>query len=336
LESGEPKNCLDQGGQGVTYVVHRIGDLDKFVLKKLKNQKRLDRFKLEIEALRKLNHPNIIKVIDYELRSADKATSCYYVSEYCPKGDLSKVDLAGMALLDKLRLFRQVCEAMAAAHRKNLMHRDLKPANILMRSDGSVVVADFGLCLDLSQLEERQTRTSEAVGPRLYMAPELEAGRDENPQPSSDCYSLGKLLYYIMSGRGLPRERHREQKYSLLKPECDQGLHFVYELFDKSIQEDPASRFQTAKEFLMELDGVMDGIERSAHVLDLNVKQHCLYCRSGFYQKQLLTGPSHRNDTKSDAFRFWGTNHMGERDMMALVCNTCGNVQLFRLDLVPH
>jgi hypothetical protein len=168
------------------------------------------------------------------------------------------------------------------------------------------------------------------------MAPELEGGRDEDSQPSCDCYSLGKLLYYVISGRDLPRERHREQKYSLLKPDCDQGLHFVYELFDKSIQEDLTKRFQSAKEFLEELEGVMDGIERSAHVLDLNVKQRCLYCRSGIYQQHLLTGPSYRSSPKADAFRFWGINHMGEKDTMAVVCDTCGNVQLFRLDLAPR
>src|SRR5438093_13693316 len=112
---------LGEGGQGWTYVVHRTGEVAKFALKKLKNPNRLGRFRTEIEALRRLNHPNIIKVIDYELPSAQKA-SFYYVSEYCSKGNLNMVDLRGMLLLDKLRLFRQICEAMAEAHTNNLMH----------------------------------------------------------------------------------------------------------------------------------------------------------------------------------------------------------------------
>lgn len=327
------EGVIGQGGQGVTYLVHRIGESGGFVLKRLKNQNRLARFKMEIQALERLKHPHITKIIDYELPVGGTSKNCFYVAEHCSKGDLGTVDLVGMDLLEKLRLFRQACDAVAAAHSKKLLHRDLKPANILMRSDGSLAVGDFGLCLDIDQLGERQTETSEAVGARFYMAPENEGGRNKNPQACGDCYSLGKLLYFMLSGRNLPRERYREPSYSLIGPDCEQGMHFVYELFDKSIQEDPAKRFQNAKEFLMELDGVIKGIEQSAHVLDLNVKQACLYCRSGIYQQRLLTGPNYKSGANSDAFRFWGNNSMGQKDIMALVCDTCGNVQLFRLDL---
>ena len=314
-------------------MVHRTGQTEKFVLKRLKNPSRLGRFRAEIEALTRLNHPNIIKIVDWELSSGDRPGVCFYVSEFCSKGDLSKVDVQSRPFLDKLRLFRQVCDAVAAAHAKNLLHRDLKPANILMRANGSLAVGDFGLCLDLNMVDERLTETTEAVGPRLYMAPELEGGRDEDPQANRDCYSLGKLLYFFVSGRHLVRERHYEADYNLLRPDCEQGLHFVYQLLDKSVHIDPRRRFPNAEEFLMELDRVIDGVERSAHVLDLNVKQRCVYCRSGIYQPRLLAVPAQPGGHNTAPFAFWGNNCMDGKDWMALVCDTCGNVQLFRPDL---
>jgi len=332
------EGSLDEGGQGWTYLVRpKDGGTETFALKRLKNPKRVERFRQEIQALVTLSHPNIVRIVDHSLPDAGSSV-CYYVTEFCSKGDLSKADLQQITLLRKLRLFRQVCAAVAAAHAKRLLHRDLKPANILMREDGSLAVADFGLCLDLSQIEHRMTGTTEPIGPRLYMAPELEGGRDEDPQPTCDSYSLGKLLYYFVAGRHVVREYHRQPEYSLLTPGCEEGLHFVYELLDRSVREDPSQRFQDAQEFLMELDNVIDGIERSAHVLDLSVKQRCTYCRSGTYQLQLLTGPTYGSPVsqRTSAYKFWGLNDMGNRDWMGLVCDTCGNVQMFRPDLAPR
>jgi serine/threonine protein kinase len=206
---------LGEGGQSWTYLARRSDDSDQnqYVLKRLKNKERLTRFEREIDALRKLSHPGILRIVE----TADPGESPFYVAEYCEKGDLGKSDLSGKPLLDNLRLFRQVCEALAVAHDVGIIHRDLKPQNILIRGDDSIVVSDFGLCLDLNDIEERATRSSEAVGARHYIAPELEDGRSIDPKPSSDVYSLGKLLYYFLSGRSFARERHTELTYDLRK-----------------------------------------------------------------------------------------------------------------------
>jgi serine/threonine protein kinase len=298
------EKALPEGGQAFTYVARRIAGSDEkqYVLKKLKNKERLSRFEREIEALKKLSHPGILRVVE----AAESFGSPFYVAEYCEKGDLGRFDLSNKSLLEKLLLYREICDAMAAAHDAEIIHRDLKPQNILVRKDGSIAVGDFGLCLDLNDIEERLTESSEAVGARHYIAPELEDGKVVDPKPSSDVYSLGKLLYYILGGRSFAREQHRNTNYDLRAPDADVCLFFAYELLDKTIDSEPRSRYANARELLANLDTVIKRIEKDAHVLNINVPQHCLYCVIGRYQPM-----------------------MGSAHEQRIVCMNCGNVQMF-------
>jgi serine/threonine protein kinase len=299
---------LGEGGQGWTYLVRRSDRSDPtlYVFKRLKNAGRAARFKAEIKALEALSHPGILRIID----SGESKGLPYYVAEYCENGDLSKYNLSGQTLRQRLALYREICDAVAAAHREHIIHRDIKPPNVLIRSNGAAVVGDFGLCLHLEETGERYTSSSEAVGARDYIAPELEDGRLDNPTPSADVYSLGKVLYYLFSGRSFSREKHRAQSYDLLHPgndAVDPNLYFVYDLLDKTIITRSDERYQNGTELRDALDGVIMKIEGNAHVLDLNVPQNCLYCVSGRYQ--VLSG--------GDEFR------------VTLVCLKCGNTQQF-------
>jgi eukaryotic-like serine/threonine-protein kinase len=151
----------------------------KYVLKVLKNPDRGGRFEQEISALARLSHPNVLKLVDYHSGDA----GFFLVTEFCEAGDLECLDLGNRPLRDRLLMFRQVCDGVAAAHRCGPLHRDIKPKNILVRKDRLLAVGDFGLCLDLNSDDERLTRTSEAVGPRDYIAPEPAGGRAENLRP---------------------------------------------------------------------------------------------------------------------------------------------------------
>lgn len=326
--------CLGEGGQGRAFLVQRAGGADErqYVMKKLRNRERSGRFEAEISALSRLAHPNIVQIVEH----GEHDGRPYLVMEFCERGDLDSFDLAVLSLKERLAVFRQICSGVAAAHQSGFLHRDLKPKNILVRKDGSVAVGDFGLCLDLSETEDRLTETGEAVGPRDYIAPELEGGRTDDPAPSCDCYSLGKLLYYLVGGRTLPRERHREPRYNLLRPDADPAMHFVYDLLDHSLVEDPAARFRNAAEFLQGVDGVLEKMDKHAHVLDLNIVQKCLYCVEGTYQLQLAHEPKAyetERPVRKSGHQFWGNNQMDQRPWMVLVCDTCGNVQMFRRDL---
>jgi serine/threonine protein kinase len=252
---------------------------------------------------------------------------------------LTNQDLSSWTLLAKVNLYREICDAMAAAHDADIIHRDLKPQNILIRGDESVAIGDFGLCLDLNEVTNRHTTTMEAVGPRHYIAPELEDGRQAAPKPSSDCYSLGKLLYFMLTRRSFARERHKDSEYDLRRTHPNPQIHFIYEIFDKTIVTNPADRYQSAGEILAAVEDVLVRIKRNAHVLDLQVPQHCLYCGTGVYQLRLYTPGQSSTPSATrigNPFEFWGNNYMEQKSWMILVCNACGNTQSFRPDIAAH
>jgi Protein kinase domain len=295
---------VGEGGQGWTYKVRRSEGSDKqlYVLKRLKNKDRLPRLQREIAALTKLHHPGILRIIETSQESEEP----FFVAEFCGGSDLSKANLFGMDLLTRLGIFRQLCDAVASAHIIEILHRDLKPSNVFIRKDGSVVVGDFGLCIDLNDAKERATMTSEAIGARMYIAPEVEMGRVQEPEASSDVYSLGKVLYFILSGRTLLREDYAEPEFDLRTRNAGSNMHFVYELFDKSIKKSPKERLQNAALLLGSLDNVIERVQLKAHVLNKSVRQHCLFCGVGEYHFSSLAV----NTLKG-------------------ICNKCGNVQEF-------
>ena len=141
---------------------------------------------------------------------------------------------------------------MQTAHAAEIIHRDLKPENILFSSDDddSPVVSDFAICHLLGM--ERLTATSEAVGARCFIAPELEGGRTDQIGPYNDIYRIGKLLYYIVSGgRRLPRERHRERDNDLRQRLTGDSLvsvrscqlEYVSRLLDDILKESESQRW---------------------------------------------------------------------------------------------
>src|SRR5579872_3851995 len=295
---------LGEGGQGWTFKVRRKSGPDHnfYVLKRLKNKERLRRFQSEIAALTKLQHRGILRIIE----NGENLEQSFFISEYCEGPDLGKADLSQKDLLTKLHIFRQVCDAVLAAHNAGILHRDLKPSNIFLRSDNSVVVGDFGLCIDLNDAKERATQTLEGVGAERYIAPEVAKGRVPEPHPTSDLYSLGKVLYFILSTKTLLREEYAVGDDDLRTRDAEPGIHFAYEIFDRTIKERPEDRFQNAADLLYALDTVIDRIRLNAHVLLPNMRQRCLFCIVGEYRPN--TDLAHE---------------------LKYTCTNCGNVQAF-------
>jgi hypothetical protein len=257
------KNPIDRGGQGELYrVTDSTGALSgTFVLKELMNSKRLARFENEVEAIASLDrHPNVIHLVDSGIFK-DRQKS-FYVMPEANEGSLEK------ALLGKrhdpvhlLGLFQGILSGVAHIHRKGIIHRDIKPANILM-FDGVPRVSDLGLSLFAEA--PRVTASWEAVGPRFYMAPELEDGRCLEVTPQADIYSLGKLLYFMLSGGKIfAREKHWLPAWSLSAVYEDERYELFLGFFNRSIADSPQLRFSTLDEMLGEFRKIEK--EFSAH-----------------------------------------------------------------------
>src|SRR5262249_21652774 len=154
------------------------------------------RFRGEAEAAARLHHPNIVQV--YEVGEQD---GCPYLSlEYVDGRSLDDVLLDGLLPpAAAAALAEQLARAADYAHRRGVVHRDLKPANVLLARDGTPKIADFGLAKRLDS-EQAYTRTGDVLGTPSYMAPEQAAGKGKEIGPATDIYSLGAILYEMLTG----------------------------------------------------------------------------------------------------------------------------------------
>jgi len=333
LGDWEIQRDLSEGGQGWTHIVHKIADTAPFVMKRLKNKTRLHRFQREIDVGLKLSHPNIVKVVAYDLENNDP----YFVSEYYPGGSLQELAVEAFSLVEKLQMFHAICLGVGEAHLSQVIHRDLKPLNIFLKSDLSPVVGDFGLCLLLDD-EKRLTQDSEVIGGRFFVAPEHEDGRFEDASAQSDLYSLGKILYWLCSDKEIfNREKHREGKWDLTARDSGSAIRLIYEVLDGTIVADPDKRqYHDALDLASSIEDVIRRVQMQAHAIGSKHPQLCSYCGKGTYQKLLHepAKPSGRanlgNKSHDMAIQFINTGT--PIVWLVMACDYCGNVQWFRPD----
>ena len=155
------------------------------------------RFRLEAQTSASLSHPNVVGVLDFG--SWDRRL--YLVMEFVEGGSLAD-EASGNRRLAPERvavIAAQAATALAAAHRQGIVHRDIKPANLLCDADGTLKLGDFGIARFLDDPNAGLTTTGQIVGTGLYLAPERALGRAAGP--ASDVYSLGCVLYQLLTGR---------------------------------------------------------------------------------------------------------------------------------------
>jgi eukaryotic-like serine/threonine-protein kinase len=157
-----------------------------------------DRFLREIQFVRRLDHPNIARLLD----SGEGDWIVYYVMDYVPgpslRVHLDRVRKASIS--DTLHIAHDLLSALSCAHAQLIVHRDVKPENVVLSPSGAVLV-DFGIAKAVADAgSDRLTRSGFAVGTSSYMSPEQIAGSDEL-DARSDLYSLGCVLYECLAGR---------------------------------------------------------------------------------------------------------------------------------------
>ncbi len=193
---------LGEGGMGIVYLAERP-DLQNLVAIKLLRDAHLssarrERFATEQRILAQLSHPAIARL--YDAKTLGDGTPCF-VMEYVEGLPLTEYcQLHQSSIPERLKLLRAVCEAVQYAHAHALIHRDLKPSNILVKSDGSVRLLDFGIA---KQLDSPGTADHTLTGLRLmtpaYAAPEQIKGNQAGIR--TDVYSLGVILYELIAGQ---------------------------------------------------------------------------------------------------------------------------------------
>lgn len=263
---------LGRGGFGVVYLAYDPL-LDRQVALKVPRPDLIassnpqQRFLREARAAASLSHPNICSVHEVGEESGRHYIAMAFVDGR-PLTDAIKTgqfraERAAASLMHKLALALQV------AHERGVVHRDLKPSNILIRPDGEPMITDFGLAARQCDANERLTEYGTLLGTPVYMPPEQISGDIDSVGPSADIYSLGVILYEVLTRR-LPFEGDRvtlpfkivhEEPASLLslRPDLDPRLQAICQ---KAMAKAIADRYTTAAEFARSLQGFLDGGQR--------------------------------------------------------------------------
>ncbi|MDQ3792425.1 MAG: protein kinase, partial [Actinomycetota bacterium] len=264
----EPGGLLGGGGMAEVYLAHDEILARDVALKVLRGQYANDdgfveRFRREAKNAAALNHPNIVQVYD----QGSTGDGTYYIAmEYVPGGTLAeRIKREGpLDPREAAGIAARVAEALAVAHARGIVHRDIKPQNVLLTASGGAKVADFGIARAASA--QTVTETSLILGTASYMSPEQVRG--ERVGPESDLYSLGVVLYEMLTG---------EPPYSADNPLATAMKHLeepprhpreanpaVPESLDaltvRLLAKSPEDRYASAAELAEDLGRVRDGL----------------------------------------------------------------------------
>jgi predicted ATPase len=246
---------LGAGGMGKVYKVRNLisdrVEAAKILLPDFRNEPELaDRFMREIKVQASLNHP-FIAALHTALRIDNQLVMMMELVEGITLD--ARMGQSPLGIDEGLGYIRQVLDALSYAHARGVVHRDIKPANIMITPVGTVKLMDFGIARTIRR--DRLTRPGMAVGSAAYMAPEQVRG--EEPDPRSDLYSAGVVLYEIAAGE---RPFQGENDYEIMTAQLKQAPRSpremnpsvapaLSEMILKSLAKNPAERFQSAKEF---------------------------------------------------------------------------------------
>lgn len=190
---------IGRGGMASVFRAHHVG-LDRYVAIKVlpdffaEEEVYRERFEHEARAIGRLKHPNILEVFDF---GQDDGVT-YIVTELVEGGTLEDRLGAPMELEDVVRILEPLASALDYAHARGILHRDIKPSNILLHTDGTPVLADFGLA-KMAASTRRITAVGMVMGTPEYMSPEQAA--DLSIGPASDRYSFAIVAYQMLTGR---------------------------------------------------------------------------------------------------------------------------------------
>jgi len=261
---------IGEGGMGTVYEAEQDEPRRIVALKVIKlgqtTRERLRRFRLESQALARLQHPGIAQI--YEASTADTGLGPqpFFAMEFIRGLPLRRyAEARQLDTRQKLALMVKVCEAVHHAHQRGLIHRDIKPGNILVDESGQPKVLDFGVArvagVDAQEDGERatmQTGMGELVGTLAYMSPEQVVGDPFEVDTRSDVYSLGVILYELLSGEPPYQVSHLPLPEAVLtirevEPETLGSVRSEYRgdvetVVRKALEKDKSRRYASAAE----------------------------------------------------------------------------------------
>ena len=258
---------LGRGGMGRVYRAKDTKLNEEVALKLIKpeiasSKKTIERFSNELRLARKIKHNNVGSM--YELLE-EEGTS-YITMEYVPGQDLKSLirQTGNLAINTSISIAKQVCDGLGEAHKIGVIHRDLKPSNIMIDREGNVRIMDFGIARSLK--EKGITGAGVMIGTPDYMSPEQVEGEEADQR--SDIYSLGIILYEMLTGRvpfegdspfaiGMKHKSEMPQNPKNFNPQIPDNLS---NLILKCMEKEKEIRYQSANEVRSELERIEQGL----------------------------------------------------------------------------
>ncbi len=265
---------LGKGGMGNVYRVEDKKTNEELALKLIKpeiayDKKILERFSNELKLAHKISHKNVCRM--YHLGEEEGVH--FITMEYVPGEDLKSMIRMTRQLTvgTAISMTKQVCDGLEEAHRLGVIHRDLKPSNIMIDKAGTIRIMDFGIARSLKT--KGITGTGVMIGTPEYMSPEQVEGREADQH--SDIYSLGIILYEVLTGR-LPFEgdtafaiglKHKSEKPEEPRKLNSQIPEDLSRLILKCLEKDKENRYQSAREVHSELIRIEEDIPTTERVI---------------------------------------------------------------------
>lgn len=264
----EIKEMVGQGGMASVYKAYHPAT-DRFVAVKVMlpnmavDETFVKRFQREAQFVASLQHIHILQVFDY----GEQDGVAYLVMPFLTGNTLAdKILNNPLDVKEALRIFRQLAQALDYAHERGLLHRDIKPSNIMLDESGNALLADFGLTkmIDSSGMSQL-TADSTVVGTPAYMSPEQ--GQGIELTPASDLYSLGVVLYEMLTG-DVPFTaetpvavvfKHVSEPPPSIQIHNAEIPDLVAAIVDKALAKDPADRYPTAMAIVHAMEKAIEG-----------------------------------------------------------------------------
>ena len=264
---------LGHGGMGKVYKVFDTDIKEKIAPQALKpeiafDKETVERFSNEPKLARKISHRNVCRMFD--LGKAEGTT--FITMEFVPGEDLKKfIRKSGQLGAGRaVSIFKQVCEGLMEAHHLGVVHRDLKPQNIMVDEDGNARIMDFGIARSMTA--KGRTGPGVMIGTPEYMSPEQVEGKDVDPR--ADIYSLGIILYEMLTGRvpfegdtafavGVKHKSETPRDPRELNPQIPLDLG---RLVLKCLEKEKDKRYQSADELRVQLESIERGLPTTEKV----------------------------------------------------------------------